>query len=127
MVFDWKEYFKQSEFLIRWSGDEFNEESAKRSGVSRAYYGVFCLFRDYAANIGAIEISGESEDHSALRRYFRRSGDIVTYEELNDIRTWRNQCDYDNEIDNINRLARDALRTARKLIVKYDEWVSENG
>jgi len=47
MAFDWREYFKLSQFL-QGQGVSFTQEAAFRCAVSRAYYAAFCHARNYA-------------------------------------------------------------------------------
>ncbi|MEG4171823.1 MULTISPECIES: hypothetical protein [unclassified Microcoleus] len=46
MKFDWEEYFNLAKELA-----ETTEEAKLRSAVSRAYYSVFCLARNYLRDI----------------------------------------------------------------------------
>ncbi|MCK4418509.1 HEPN domain-containing protein [Candidatus Aerophobetes bacterium] len=47
MSFDWRLYIKLADELINLQRDKSLAESYWRSAISRAYYGVFCLSRNF--------------------------------------------------------------------------------
>lgn len=52
MKFDWSEYFNLAQELAAISSDNFASNEAKlRFAVSRAYYSVFCLSRNYLRDV----------------------------------------------------------------------------
>lgn len=52
MKFDWSEYFKLAQELAAMSGDSAASQEAKlRSAISRAYYSVFCIARNYLRDV----------------------------------------------------------------------------
>ena len=51
MKFDWSEYLKLAQELAAMSGDAANQEAKLRSAISRAYYSVFCLARNYLRDV----------------------------------------------------------------------------
>ena len=116
MPFYWKEYLKLAEFLGRWDGKEFTKEAANRTAVSRAYYSAFCTLRDYARGSEGFVPYDDGRDHSRLRRHFEYNGKKGISIDLDELRQWRNECDYVGEVGDTNRLRRRALSKARKLI-----------
>ncbi|NER32710.1 MAG: DNA-binding protein [Oscillatoria sp. SIO1A7] len=52
MKFDWSEYFKLAQELAAISGESPASQEAKlRSAISRAYYSVFCIARNYLRDV----------------------------------------------------------------------------
>ena len=52
MKFDWSEYFNLAQELAAISSDNFASNKAKlHFAVSRAYYSVFCLSRNYLRDV----------------------------------------------------------------------------
>ena len=91
MSFDWKEYIKLAENLIKQ-----NNEACFRSGISRAYYGVFCIARNMA---GYKNMKG-AKVHKKVIDHYRDSS--ISWEQyvgniLDQLRKLRNEADYDEE------------------------------
>lgn len=112
MTFDWKEFLKVAKFLRNYKEGDITEEAVLRCAVSRAYYAVFCYTRNFARdNLGFIP-THEAKDHTLLRRFLRSKNKTAVASFLDDLRKWRNNCDYDDNVDNINILADSALKKA---------------
>ena len=121
MSFNWLEYLDQARFLETLhreglNNPGFSEEAALRSAVSRAYYAVFCHSRNYARDNQNFIPTEKSEDHRKLRRHFQKKGLINIASNLNDLRKWRNYCDYDDEGPNLRLLLAGALQNAQEVI-----------
>jgi uncharacterized protein (UPF0332 family) len=116
MCFDWQEYFSFAKFLQKHSsgGDGYSPEAVRRSAVSRAYYAAFCYARMYACSKGFTSV--KSSDHSALPSYFSSIGLNQLAENLEDLRGWRNQCDYEPKIGDIKKMVNSAIVKARQII-----------
>lgn len=97
-MFDWRDYLSLARFLIQNASYSGTEEAAQRSAVSRAYYATFCLTRAWAATKTAnpFHVARRSADHGALRDWLRRNGKHNEAQVLDQLRDWRNQCDYDD-------------------------------
>jgi len=95
MGFDWKEYLDLARFLAGQS-DSYSHEAAHRSGVSRAYFAAYCHARDYATGQLGFTPSGGVEDHGHLRQHYKSRGQTAIAIDLDKLRQWRNQCDYDS-------------------------------
>ena len=57
-----------------------------------------------------------SNDHGAVRKEFkirRAYGDIPGI--LDDLRQWRNQCDYQDVVDNVSEIVQKAIDNAQKI------------
>ena len=118
MPFDWREYLALARDLGRCSGSSYSTEAASRTSVSRAYYAAFCYARNYAENKLGFQRTRKAQDHGLLRNYLRNLGaaweEISEY--LEDLYKWRCQCDYDDDIQNLDVLVSSAIDTAEKMI-----------
>jgi hypothetical protein len=98
MPFEWKEFVDVARFLLLEAGKTGNQEGMIRSAVSRAYFAAFCHAWNYANQFLQFEPREDVDDHGRLRRHLkdrRRKGDADRLEQL---RQWRNEADYLNEL-----------------------------
>lgn len=118
MPFAWKEFLELARDLSMRTVSGYSKEAAERTSVSRAYYAAFCHARNYATANLKFEPRRTGEDHRLLREHFRRLGEAQAEvgEALDDLRKWRNQCDYDDVVDNLPLLVQGALESARKIL-----------
>lgn len=124
MSFDWKEYLILAQFLQGNNEVVYSEEAARRAAVSRAYYAAFCLARNYASIKLGFDPKGRGEDHGNLiswYRVFETSNPSLSgiSDNLDELRIWRNTCDYDDKpriLTNLNLLAKSALDGAQEII-----------
>jgi len=122
MTFDRTEFLRLARDLQQRAdavGLPFAPEAAKRTAVSRAYYAAFCHARNYAERSLGFQRSGSGQDHASLRTYFRQQNDEVLEEiaaHLDEVRTWRNQCDYDDEVEELDAIVRSAIQNAEFII-----------
>ena len=116
MAFDWKEFLKLARFLSGESDVRYSREGAYRSAVSRAYFAAFCYARNYARDNQGFVPTGKWEDHGRLRRHFQDIGRIDIAFCLDDLRQWRNACDYHDEVQNLRQIAVDAIKNAEDII-----------
>jgi uncharacterized protein (UPF0332 family) len=118
VAFDWEEYLRIANFLRNPPPSSFSLEAAQRSAVSRAYYAAFCCLRNYAEkHLGFRRKKGPS-DHQKLGEYLKKRGEdwrsIVDC--LRELRVWRNDCDYDDEVGDLNTMVSNAISTAEHII-----------
>ena len=111
--FDWTEFLRLAEELA-----DRDDDAAKRSAVSRAYYAVFCVARD-ALEIRDLFDRREAESHHKEvwdafegdpRREWKRIG---AFGHL--LREDRRLADYEEDISNLPYLTRGAMNRARRL------------
>jgi uncharacterized protein (UPF0332 family) len=134
MGFDWKEYLILAQFLQGNNGIVYSEEAARRAAVSRAYYAAFCFARNYASNKLGFVPTGTGKDHGLLISWysvFEKTNPALSgiSDNLNELRLWRNTCDYDDKpriIMNLNLLTKSALDEAREIIdyLNASCWIS---
>jgi uncharacterized protein (UPF0332 family) len=115
MPFDWKEYLDISRYLCGDSSISITREGSLRSAVSRAYYAAHCHARNYAINKFSFEPSGHGIDHSALRRHYAKTNLSAINKPLSDLQGWREKCDYDNVVENIEIMCLSAIDAAEKV------------
>lgn len=126
MPFDWNQYLILAKSL---SGDDdamCNDESYDRSAVSRAYYAAFCLARNYARDHYSYHPRYTAEDHIEVRKYYAslvnqltgilRGKILMIPSQLENLRLWRNNCDYKDEHPNLATTVRMALEQTELLI-----------
>ncbi len=118
MPFDWREFLELARDLQGQTGSGYSAEAAERTSVSRAYYAAFCHARNYAAAHQGFRLTRTSEDHKLLREHFQRLGGgwINVEADLDELRKWRNKCDYNDSVHNLRILVQSALRGAHEVI-----------
>ncbi|MHC1689059.1 MAG: HEPN domain-containing protein [Methanothrix sp.] len=122
MAFNWIEYLDLAQYLRGKIEVSYSEESAKRAAISRAYYAAFCLARNYAQDQCGREKGRGAKEHADLIGFYKVLGTVKQdfgdiAENLDELRQWRNFCDYDDDImQNLNDLATDALDDAQEII-----------
>ncbi|RMG51406.1 MAG: HEPN domain-containing protein [Acidobacteria bacterium] len=116
MAFHWKEFLELARDLTGHTGSGYSVEATNRTAVSRAYYAAFCWARNYAASRMGYQRTGQVEDHASLRAHMKARGKSQTASRLNKLRKWRNQCDYDDHVPNLNTLVQSAIKIADRVI-----------
>jgi hypothetical protein len=121
LSFDWAEYLSVAEGYhgSPVSGPAAGAAAFGRSAVSRAYYAAFGVARQYLREVQRVSFAPAAAVHTLVWRLLAASDD----EELRRIgfaldllRRARNQCDYDDEVTGLERLALTSLRDARDII-----------
>jgi hypothetical protein len=98
MAFDWNELLQLARFLQDQAGVQVDKEAALRGAISRAYQAAFCHVRNYARDRLGFQPRNSPEDHGRLRAHLKKGKTRVLAERLDDLRLWRNQCDYLDEL-----------------------------
>lgn len=113
-MFDWAEYYTLAKELF-----DRPEESCKRSAISRAYYAGFCTARNRLRQDGE-PIPATGEAHAAVWNTFGESAEprrLFIAENGNRLRRLRGRADYDDHIQNLSGIARQAEKYADDLLV----------
>jgi uncharacterized protein (UPF0332 family) len=119
MAFNWKDYLSLAYLLKNLSKLIFHrKESICRSAVSRAYYAAFCHARNYARDKEGLKLTGKVTDHGIVKDHFRKKGQFDIASELDDLRDWRNSCDYDDVVGDLSAKLKSALKNAQEIIDK---------
>lgn len=119
MPFDWGDFVQLAEELCTYPFHEGLKEAVSRCVVSRAYYGAFGTACGYAETYLGFPRSNTSEDHTALRDFLKKQPESRIKQlgtKLDRLRQWRNQCDYDSEISNLNTMVQNALASAKAIV-----------
>jgi uncharacterized protein (UPF0332 family) len=115
--FDWREYLNLAKFLLGLKSSEISKEALYRCAVSRAYYSAFCWARNYAQRNLGFKPTKKTEDHKLVREILAKEGFIEIVEKLDDLRKWRNSCDYQDVINkDLNSMAFDSIKHAEYII-----------
>jgi uncharacterized protein (UPF0332 family) len=101
-----------------------SKEATERAAISRAYYSAFCHARNYAYNKHGFTPTRKAKDHELLISHFEIIEQVDSAFEgvadnLDELRIWRNNCDYDDEvavITDLNSLVEGALDDAKEII-----------
>jgi uncharacterized protein (UPF0332 family) len=117
-AFDWLEYLELAKALADMKGVESFQEAAQRSAVSRAYFAAFCWARNYAKTKGEFKPSRDATVHKELRDYLANQGRSDIASALNRLRMWRNICDYEDEVSDLDKLVSVSLDEAKNIIEK---------
>jgi len=115
MPFDWREYLRLAEFLIQ-NSTVFDREAALRCATSRAYYAAFCYARNYSQLNSGFIPNENAEDHTSLRIHLEQQGKPNIAARLDQLRQWRNKCDYENKVFQPSEMATNAIRSAAKVV-----------
>lgn len=115
MSFDWKLYVQLAEELINHQRTPTFREAYLRSAMSRSYYGVFCIARNFLANRGTS--IPKVDTHKFVRDKYWKSPNRAEKKigkDLLDLWRERKDSDYEDEAPiDINR-----ARTAHQLAIR---------
>ena len=120
MAFDWREYLEIAKYLAGLQSLDFSQEASYRCAVSRAYYAAFCWCRNYAQNNLGFKPTGRPEDHKHLREHLKKiDGKWARIaSKLNTLREWRNQCDYENDVEGLSHMLKVSIKFSSEVIEK---------
>ncbi|TVP60413.1 MAG: HEPN domain-containing protein [Nodularia sp. (in: Bacteria)] len=135
MKFDWLSYLEVAQILLQEVNNSRNQgnnlsinEAMIRSSISRAYYSVFCLTRNYLRDTeGCSELRSLKLDvHKYIIDNLIKSKKIEFRNLGNDLRSLRllrNKVDYEDEIPfhSLNAYAKTALKLANSIIKILDK------
>ncbi len=112
MSFDWKEYIKLAEELLKQV-----DEAHLRSSISRAYYGVFCIAR----NKSGYKRTKATNVHKSVILHYQRSHNLdykFVGKLLDELRRNRNDADYNEDKVIDLRLAERVLAKSSMILEK---------
>ncbi|WP_449416999.1 HEPN domain-containing protein [Phormidium nigroviride] len=137
MIFDWSEYFNLAQELAAISSNNStaNQEAKLRSAVSRAYYAVFCLARNYLRDVEqdprlSSNKTYDINDHQYVAEEFifnhLKSQKITDIgRDLTRLRQMRNKADYADTIFNLLKDVKTALKLAQNIMTTLTELNQE--
>lgn len=103
MTFDWEDYLRLAEALLRERSRLSLEEACLRSAISRAYYAAFVRARNFATDRDGFIPSHTGADHRRVNKHFKSSPDRMRRQigtNLNRIRGCRASADYEDIFGN---------------------------
>jgi hypothetical protein len=118
MPFEWRELLNLSEILLDKISDFPDKEAVLRTAVSRAYFAAYGHAVRIAIDRYHFVALETAQDHGRLRRHFEslRMWDLAR--NLQELRDWRNDCDYVSEpARNIKDMAKNAVYRAQGVII----------
>ncbi len=115
MAFDWRDFLALAKTLQAGLGGVTTEAST-RSAVSRAYYAAFCHARNYAVSNLSFRAGQNVDDHMRIRSHLSGRGMLEVSRRLNQLRQWRNSCDYDDTVLNLGRIVGSAIHEAEAVL-----------
>lgn len=120
MAFNWIEYLNLARFLECHKNLNYEIEAGLRTAVSRSYYAAFCYARNYAADYQGYIKYSDAKDHQLLRDHFNEHKNTKIAIDLDQLRNWRNKCDYEDNIGNplphISLMAKSSIHLAQNII-----------
>ena len=113
-MFDWNKYLLLADELSKRT-----EEESQRSAISRAYYAVYCIARNWVKDNGStLPSTTESNSHKKLWSFFKERDEPeakkigLTGDRL---RRKRNDADYQDAIPNIKNKAITSIIEAKEI------------
>src|SRR2546430_17271660 len=113
MPFDWAEYLHLARLLAQGS-IPCDLEAALRTAMSRAYYAAYCHSRNYAQARLHFAPTSDPADHRLLREHFRQQRMADVARRLDQLRQWRNHCDYRDTVYNLPTILQQAITLAQE-------------
>jgi uncharacterized protein (UPF0332 family) len=115
MSFDWFEYLTLAERLASEAEEAPSSEACYRTAVSRAYYSVYCLTRNYVRDTEGVDFY----DHSALHKHLIDKPHKLKSrlgKQLKNLLEHRIKADYYDDLGEaaVNKASR-ALKQAKKI------------
>ena len=119
MAFNWAEYLNLAQALAApgaFNDATISEEAIVRCVVSRAYYAAFCHARNHARDRHGLQLRYTGDDHFLVRQHFLTRRERGVAGKLDLLRQWRNKCDYEDSLANLDKLLASALQEAGLVI-----------
>jgi len=118
--FNWSHYYDLAKKLTETDKSLCNKEALTRSAISRAYFGAFCLARNLAIDRGWVRNIPESgKAHKIVKNYFYNNKNRKKYligANLDKLRNDRNEADYKNKCEDLNKKAEICVKRAENII-----------
>ncbi len=102
--------------LLKFRGEGFSSEATKRTAVSRAYYAAFCFLRNHEEQKRGFKPKQTPRVHRDLIDHLKAMGDDEIAGNLDNLRSHRNICDYDDKIENLDRIVASAFEIAKNIL-----------
>jgi hypothetical protein len=123
-MFDWKQYITLANELFKVPIEAISSECRLRNCVSRAYYGAYGETRKFCQEKGIFSSTGSAEDHDRLVKACHAQSNF-DYKKIGSnlewLRTRRNYCDYDDDLQKSIGIKNTIYDVADKALERADE------
>jgi len=116
MSFHWSHYLLIARELYAEAATTAHEEANWRCSISRAYYAAFHHARYKLSDKWDIPISHSAIAHAQVPNFFKQKNEGDIAKKLRRMRIARNGADYDDQMANLRRIARDTLKLAKEVV-----------
>jgi hypothetical protein len=114
--FEWRDFLSVASFLNREVEKSTVPEAFARCVVSRAYYAAFCHARNYARENYGYKPTRDAHDHERVQAHYDANRQCAVANQLDDLRKWRNMCDYQDSVPSVLGFPAKALKAAQKVL-----------
>ena len=113
MPFDWGEYHHLA-IDLKENPENFRE-ACLRSSVSRTYYAVYHHVKIFVFHKYSKSFSNVPGSHGKIISCLKENNKFDIAKDFIKLKELREACDYEDEIDDIDRVVKDAFTTSEKL------------
>jgi uncharacterized protein (UPF0332 family) len=96
-------------------------EADLRCSISRAYYSTFNHAKHTLYDKWNILVSESVSAHAQIWNFFKQKGERDIAWKLRYMRNARNKADYDDQVANLDKLAKEVLKLAGEVIKELDK------
>jgi len=113
--FNWNEFYLLAKHLS--SDYSFDcPEAVQRTIVSRAYYASFCMAKEVLHHKYKITVPQAATSHEYVRFEYGKLGRNDIKNALDELRQYRNCCDYNNNVKDLYVLVKLSLKISEEII-----------
>jgi hypothetical protein len=117
--FNWHDFFQLAEHLNN-DYSFYSQEAVQRTIVSRPYYAVFGMAKEVLEHKYKITIPQNPASHTYVRIEYEKQGRNDIKNALNDLRRYRNCCDYNKNVKDMHIIVRKSLKLSEKIITNVE-------
>ena len=118
MPFDWEDNLRLARVLQTATLADVPVEALRRCIVGRSYSAAYGHAFQHVTTYLGFRGKQNADDHGALRSHLRQRRRVQVADYLDDLRDWRNDCDYDADVSHLDLpiIVTDALNKAQYVI-----------
>jgi uncharacterized protein (UPF0332 family) len=123
MPYEWKDFLYFAENLFASPDHPGPQEASMRSSISRAYYAAYHAALDAGERDG-YKRGRSANEHKTICLYFKNSRSKIRKKISSDLwrlRKYRNQADYDNELESPIDIANHSISLARTIFANIEK------
>lgn len=120
--FDWHDYLELANELCDQTKTSELSDALLRSAISRAYFAIFCLARDYLVDKEGYTVTKKDSHTDVINQFKGKNNNDKQkiYISLTRLREDRKKADYYNIVKGLNKLATSVMIGAAKTIEILD-------